>query len=928
VPKQAPLLLVAIACLVVALYFTLTSDVRSDLQPGGSEDAAVESGVEPSAAPAEAGVDEGEPASLSAQGESERAEVVTGHRVRVLNTDGRPAVGVRVRAFVPEQERVDEFSQYWRDLPDEVMWGSPSAEHLLTNAVGEVMLPSFEFASVSVTEAARCGHVICEARADDPGFAHILQLRATPMIEIRVLDVNGDPVNDDYQLVAHVAEATKADALPANASGWDQGQVWKYHTAIGKLSDGRHMIGLELSARTAEWLGPVDGPLRYRVALNGGQVLIEAREFDASETGPIVFQYPAQGSMAIQLVGYPRDALPYLKIVTDAEGAPSAATGTLSEDGAWYEFDGLPIGEQFDVNFLTRSLTSENTERLAHTHLPRPRLAGPTTPGERVEHRLEFGPPPGFYGRFVFPKEMPISAEDFAYLANRSTSASSKILFASGQRSWDWAECSVFADGSFFVPVDRLRRQKYDIRNVGAIAFQWVQDEPEEELRPEVWVPARIWATPSARSTSLDDAVDLGEVPISIDGPLMKVRVVDGEGEPLPGATIKLEYQQKHYSEGGFSDYFSDANYRPGLTDDLGESWILGRDWFAALGVRDPSSLKQNESGQQLHRVRITASHPSASAASRTLFVSELGQKTLEIRLGSSGSIVGSVIPPRLLPFLDIAVIPPGADYGDSWRKTGVERAWVDFRNQREPAEKPFEIMTVPPGLWDVVFSVRRYGAEEFHRVPGVQVFANEVCEDPRLASVALEGLVGFTRLVLRDGSGRSLDKSTVSEFDPTIVTLVRGGGVTLDFQWVDGAIVLPIPIGESADLAITAEGWESLVLRAASDGEIQATIRRTQAATLRINGLQALPEGMSLELTLQPGQNYFARASWKSNQADPSKVLLRTTGEHTVSWFLKAGEKHILGAQSTVQITAGQVYSGADLELDLPQSIVDSFDG
>jgi hypothetical protein len=928
-PKQAPLLLVAIAALAVALYFTLSSDSQADLQPAASSRVAGELGVEASPVDTELeSAANAANATVAAQSEadSERAEVVTGHRLRVLNADGSPAVGVRVQAAVPSPDRAEESLAYWRDHPDTIFWGGPSAGLLPASAEGMVMLPSFETTIASVTQADRVGHLICKAREGDPNFVHTLQLRSARMIEIRVLAADGTPVKHRYRMDCYVAEAAKADALPDTASGWDRDQVWKQHMGMGNLPDGREMLSLELNSSTKERLGTVNGPLRYRLSLSGGLAEFAPREFDANETGPIVFQYPAQGRMAIQLVGFPQGAVPRLQLVTEAERAPTQGSGTLSEDGSWYEFDGLPIGEQFDVAIQSRLMTRENTERLAHTRLAPERVSGPTLPGERVEHRLEFEPPPGFYGRFVFPEKMPMSADEFAYLANRSTSSSSKILFASGRRAWDWAECSVFADGSFFVPVDRLRRQNDDIRDVGAIAFQWVQEAPAEDLRPEVWVPARIWATPSARSISLDDAVDLGDVPLVMDGPLMKVRVVDGKGEPLPGATIDLKHQRKHEFEGGLTDYFMGSQYQPGATDDLGESWILGRDWYAALGVRDPSSLSKNEAHQQLHAVRITASHPSATSASKILLVPELGRKTLEIQLSPSGSIVGSVIPVAMLPYLDIAVVPPGTEYEEAWRETGVDRAWVDFRNQRKPEDTPFEITAVPPGVWDVVFAVRRHGAEEVLRVSGVQVIANEVCKDPRLASVVLEGKIGFTRLVLRDGSGRVLDKSLGSEFDPRVISLTQGGGVGLSFQWVDEAMALPIPIGETVDLAIIATGWETLVFQAASDGEIQATMRRTQAATLTVHGLDQLPAGMQLDLTLQPGTNYFARAEWQSTQYDPSKILLRAPGEYIVNWMLKADGKYIAAAEGKVQITAAQVYSGADLVMELPQSILDAF--
>lgn len=924
---RAPLLIVALVALIATLVFVLQPN-----EEGGAADltASTEQGPpqeqqEPQAAESVLStVEEGGAGDL-ASGEDERAEVLTGHRLRVLNADGSPAVGVRVQAAVPPPDHAEESIAYWRDHSDTILWGGPSEGMPPTGADGMVTLPSFETTIASVTQADRVGHVICEAREDEPSFVHTLQLRSVRMIEIQVLAADGTPVDHRYRIDCYVAEAAKADALPDTASGWDRDQVWKQHMGIGKLADGREMLSLELNSSTAERLGPVDGPLRYRLSLSGGLAEFEPREFDASEAGPIVFQYPAQGRMAVQLVGFPRGAVPNLRLVTEADDSRAQNSGTLSEDGVWYEFDRLPIGEQFDLAIQARFMTSEGREQLAHTRMAPRRVAGPTAPGERVELRLEFEPPPGFYGRFIFPEGMPMSVDEFAYLANRSGSSSSKILFASGRRAWDWAEASVFSDGSFFVSVERLRSQNYDIRDVGAIAFQWVEGAPTAEQRPDVWVPARIWATPSARSTSLDDAVDLGEVPLVMDGPLMKVRVVDGKGGPLPGATIDLKYQQKHYFDGGLTDYFSESQYQPGPTDDLGETWILARDWYAALGARDPSSLGKNEAHLQLHAVRIAASHPSATSASKTLLVSELSQKTLEIQLSPSGSIVGSVIPVPMLPYLDIAVVPPGAEYGEAWRETGVDRAWVDFRGQREPTEKPFEIVAVPPGVWDVVFAVRRYGAEEVLRVPGVQVIANEVCEDPRLASVVLEGRIGFTRLVLRDGSGRILDQSLGSEFDPRVISLVRGGGVGLSFQWVDGAMALPIPIGETVDLAIIATGFETLVFQAASDGEIQATMRRTQAATLTVHGLEQLAAGMQLDLTLQPGTNYFARAEWQSTQYDPSKILLRAPGEYTVYWVLKVDGKTIAGAEGKVQITADQVYSGAELVMELPQSILDA---
>lgn len=922
--KQASLLVLAAFGLAAVLYFTLRTDPTA--HEFDTDDPAGVSGIESQAQAAEP--DEGNEAVvrlsstqvMGADAEG-RAEVAAGHRIQVLFADGSPAAGMRVQTFIPEVSHATEILAFWREHSTEILWWNDKLEYTLADADGFVRLPTYSRAVVSVASEFGVGHIVCDSV--DPSAAAdalVLQLRTVPMIEVQVLDASGASVESGYHINAHVAESGKENSVSFTARRIGVGPAWKRHGGVGKLDDGRRMLSLAIGSYTEAMLGQIDEALRYRLTVSGGFSEFQPREFGASEPGPIVFQFPEQGSLALQLKGYPDDAIPYLRLVGEFDRHVGEQAGELSEVGQWFHFEGLPVGREFELRIYTRAAKSDPDGRHARTSLTGPVISGPTLAGERVEHIIGFEPPPGLHGRFLIPDGLTIPVDEFVAFANR-VNLGARVYYGEGRPKVEAASCSVFADGRFFIPLERLQRRSAQPHELSTLMLQWVQPMPSSWDDSEPWIPARLWASRELSLDSYAAAVDLGEIQLMHEGPLMRVRVTGPDGEPVSNA--RVEVAARSAAEPGSHAYRgSSLNLPP--TDGLGEAWILGQDWYSTLRFPGPQRSAIAQPHEQLLAVRFLAKHASLAESSVILPASELDQSTIEIRMLPAGSIHGSVNFLHDLDGVDLIALPPGSTDLEDWHQTGVDPQRIEMLDRSDFEPRKFVIDAVPPGEWDLVFSVPNQAELVLLRVPRVLVIAGEECHDPRLQNIELGSALGFLRFRFRDGFGRILSRETTDAFQPAVWFIEKDGrsATGRGADWTGDQLVYPLPTGETASITFEAEGWETKIFTDVSAQDFEVTVRRIPLRKLAIQGLAELPEGMVLGVSLNKAGDFFGSGVWNSGQPGPAQIQLKSAGDFSVNWWLRADDKQLAHGSTHLTVTESELFSDAPLELEVPEQI------
>lgn len=200
---------------------------------------------------------------------------------------------------------------------------------------------------------------------------------------------------------------------------------------------------------------------------------------------------------------------------------------------------------------------------------------------------------------------------------------------------------------------------------------------------------------------------DLGEVRLAGDAPLVAGTALDGAGQPLGGVHVSL---QTKVSWGTSEQFYWQPIWNVDATSKEDGS-------FAVYGAAD---------AEEVQVVGRRAYHATERVTAR------LGDAGIVLRLGKSGSILGSVLLPERVTRDDLWI-----DLRDENARAELGYDWYTRPQPRFRSDGRFEIVDVAPGSY-VVDLWANGPNEPVASVAGVRVGPGEEARDPRLQEVDL----------------------------------------------------------------------------------------------------------------------------------------------------------------------------------------------
>ena len=701
-------LLLTCAGVLGALVWVMLTDPEGP-SPAGATSSTTE---EQSAAPQLAET------SLAEQNQPAADREASGYRVRVLLPDGTPQAHAKLRVA---RDVINTSEQAWQTavrFPDQILWQAAGWDEGHADAEGEVTLAGPGPVVAAVLSPDHCGHVVCgmdpetfEARPPEDGAeAAVLQLHAQSMIEVLPLSAEGELLKEGIFL--------SGSARVARGPLYRDGEpMRRISAAVGKLPDGRWFFSRTLSAKSKERFGDRMEDLAYRVDLRLGRLEVGA-DFDAQTAGPLELRLPAYGEMLLTLQGYPEGVRPFL-FQADGRINSRDTFARPQREGEAFLIPQVPVGQEYEVCLMTTPHPDDPQPVLRGVGPEVIRVAGPQAAGERVAHTLVFQAPPGsYYGRLVLPEDC--EWEPWQVFGSRARSWKARMVLAEGLQYTDTLDLTLYPGGEFVARVPYRVRESQHPEWIGDVLFEF------EDARP-------LWVVSSQAMPSFDQAVDLGEVQLSRDHALLRVRVVDQAGDPIEGAKVERSLLQ---SAAGEEAKWGHAWGSPqARTQEDGELWITDRDWYTELQLFPPESGKS--SSQRIERLRV-----EVSAEGHLTQRQEFGPQTRELTvvLPRAATVYGSLGPVPARTTLNLGFCEPGRSLQEeSSQLLPVER--VSTRETEDMLE--FEIASVPAGSWDFVVQVNGLGLADGLRIPGVVISGEPEQELDALQNIPLGDWMG-----------------------------------------------------------------------------------------------------------------------------------------------------------------------------------------
>lgn len=835
----------------------------------------------------------------------DREAVASGHRVRVLLPDGTPAADIEVVARTVTSERLETMREYAGQTQQAILPGEARDSLWKTDVDGLVQLDSLEPQLVIAAGPNLLGHALIEEVREE---AHELQLRAVNMIEVQVVEADGEPVfQRHWRLDTCVARNEELTAPGADTEfrSWEYFQVWKWSSQrVGQLPDGRRVFVAEVTEADIESLGGGPGPYSFEMWLNGDGLQPQRVRFAPEEPGPIRFELDGHGEILLRITGAPGGWEPSLH----AAAKDMSLNGTKQEDGSWL-FDRVPLDCQFEARSI---ITSLDRRVRGSSDMSVADMAGPTVPGERVVIERAFTFPPGYVGRFIAP--VGLTMDEIFSEANRGIGRA-EILVEMDEGYHQpavWGPAAIFPGGEFWVGSERASPP--NAPQDSAKGFRWQFYGSPRAMGESVDAPDNVllWAEALERLPAADAVVDLGEVPIHYGKTLLEVHVVDGQGQPVEGVGVEVSGGGQVEWNGQTVRFQASYPYQI-PTDADGIARVQHRDWQQGL---------QLIRSVQVESLEVTVSHESATEVKRTIPAT---QTRLDVVLASAGSIAGSVLEHHGVDLAYVSIVPPGTPWSRNAEVEGTESAYADFRRRPKPVRAEWELKAVPAGTYDVVVRSSTAKRDELVRIPGVVVAAGEVTRDPRLEDIRLEGAVDLLELRFFDEEGRQMDHSDRERFAPTVWVHASAGGASGgNPTWVDGQAAFVLPLGGTLDLSVSAEGWEWQPLGEIGGGVHEVRMRQARRATLVLEGWEPLPEGVSLDLSIRRPEGLLDRTRVRGVTEAEVATNLPCAGELSVSWTIRIGRSGRTVARSVLVVPESMPREGGRLTLPIPQEVLD----
>jgi len=850
--------------------------------------------------------------------DTDRALVQVGHRVQLLNEEGKPMPKQLIYFASWDEEGMRPF----RENTAVVHWPWPGAERFQTNAQGIAVIPTLQAGVASFTDFGRTAYVYCESRVSSSARTqlHELQLRELPMVEVVVLDREGNVAQDGFRFEAKTALQASAEALPSNASARERAAVWLKDDTIALLPGGKRVLALEACnlARPSFPQGETAWVQELSFLADGGQT--EARIVNGDTPGPIVFRMPKAGRLSLELENAPLGIVPVLfAMVGPNKQVNLHPQARATDSGTSWDFVRVPIDVPLRVGYSV-SFAADGQSAPIPTKLLGPDIPALTVDGEHARATVRFAWSSGFSGKLKPPNSLLRRQAEF-FSACMNHGLSSRIVFDAGVAARVVARCIVLPDGTFLVPAKEGAQGSRKAQNIRGFSLLWDAARLDEASRSNEATVDFAWAFVDARLPNYSSTIDVGIVQLESSQPLLVVQVEGADGQPVQGAAIQLEYQCERFQE-----HFGRAEFREGWADELrtnatGEAWVIARDWYEYFGILHPEA--EGAYLGDFSALRLSASHPMLEKRVEEF---DRGRRTIRLRLNRAGTLGGSVLGHPAIQSCRVGLIPPGAQFGEE-HPEGTQLTVVNMYSTEvgEPAE--FELNSVPEGSYDFVLQVSRYAQTELLRIPGVTVKSGAPALDPRLQNIDLAPLLPCLYLTLLDETGQAFSAKQLAEAEFRLqVPTSADDWVTRPARMDQARIVLAVPkqLETLAEPILHSSIYSSKAIGPWSAGAREIQVHEAQLSSLELNNFSSLPEGSGLTLRFVPDD--LLQRQFRLLRIEKPNVEVRwpTAGKYSIQWRLVASNHEWrVSAESEFSLSQSDFEAGATVQLSVPRALL-----
>jgi hypothetical protein len=721
---------------------------------------------------------------------------------------------------------------------------------------------------------------------------------------VRVLESDGSP--SPMQELALLVDTGEGRGLRVNPvattdqDGWarvDRAVALQFHKSLAKYPNAREVS----------------------IGVRGAEESYISTPVDLEHDELIELQLKPCTRILLHFIGFPGELGPTLVLGRyDAMSRNEKIEGVPLEDN-WWRFDYVVPGETWTA-VPVRPHYQEGRSRPTGwrgTGLPGFEFEGPRFEGEtaRVEFRMEHGPI--IAGRFINSEGEPISlgaddGNDFQ-VAGYAGGAPDKDVYL-------WVEG--FEDGRFLArPIPSQWKKGSLISGINQVHFWWKSRGTKEEGgSSHVSTLPSLSAIVKIEAEVEGDFVDVGDVTLSTESPLLSVHVSDHQGAPIERAYLKLEVLRE---VNGRAPSWAGFNYL-GVqrTDQNGEGLFFAPSWEEARWFGSSSRARAALSGELAFRLTVTVRDYAPH-------IQELNSSTEHVNavLGPAAGLTGTIDPgPLPSRELRLSLVETGAPVTRSNLRGRTSLA-AGFSNAK-PEEGPqsFELIDLQPGSYDFVVSFDSL-EWEILRIPGVAVGAGH---DGRLDSIRLVDHLSFLQVSLLDVDGIPIQEDDLGDKFASCQREFTREGVVASTRarllWEASTVLIPFPKdAPSFDGEIRIAGCALIPLEDLAPGQYSFAVVPFQQLTLRLRGLESVPSSVEYYLNLRDLADTRDRPELRDRENRTAPVaLVPGPGHYQLRWHGKgANDRFDEHGSVEFEITDEDLLAG-EIYLQAPVSFLE----
>ena len=895
------LLLVSVALLAIAwINWPSDSTANEELLGGESE----------SAPPVSTALADPVAEEVEQAGERVEADEAPRERwVRVVNEDGAPVAGAqvfpRLESEVSEEVRAHIVGAAAAETPIEYRMPFRHSSVTPTDQDGYAPLPTQGLGTVLAShEAAEGAAWVTDAPAprSDPVLLTLHRFDGFP---VRVVTPSGEPVAGVQVRVRDAPQEQRDEFSRLHArSGVDdprrtdaQGRAWlRSRFDVDQLKNAG--IDPEQFSPSVEVTLPCQERLQVR--------------FEEGRSEELQIITSEMGSVRIRLRGYPLGVEPVLYPVMEDRRMRGENAESLGPDAeGWHHFDFIPVGAALQVRFalIQRQASGYSSNS---TQIQPMTLAGPAFAGDVVEAEYTRDLTGMMVGRALDEAGQPI-------IPRGSGGESLELRMRFRDDPWRTVAASLEPglDGQFVVDFGRVGVGDTEAADYTELILAFQGMGPMRGT----WIdPQRRWKKLAMPEPNAEGVIDLGDVVLGQDQPLLSIRAVNASGEGVPGATARFEVECV-LDDGSVQWRHISSQLTPRTTERDGSLIVPGFDFDHQFQRPLPPAA-----GRLTGKLRVQLQHQEYLPAER---IFDRHDTQFELVLPQAAVVQGEARVYKDLLNVEVLAVPAGTP-PEAWGTQRRPRAQLwpqsdEARVEADFAVVPFELKPLAEGEYDLVFRLmdtrQIIPHRETIRVAGPTTLPSLIDLTPQIHRYAIT-VLGLDGKPLTDADGKVQDvmyRGWRADSDRGLF----GRGPVIE---QDRAVFFS-PRDQPLNGWITSRDARPYALEGVAPGEssIQLETGSFQLVLRAVHGHE-LPEGWAIELDLHSGQMPTPAKLLEGNPSDGLRIELASSGGMSLTWKLvdeSGGWRGV--AQSQAWISEAMLRGGGVLELEPPAKLFES---